>query len=89
MSRTVQCVVLGIESEGLDRLPYPGDFVQRIFDNASKILWTRWLGHPSRLFNEYRLTPIEPKAREFLEREMEQFFFGEGSERPPDFVAEE
>ncbi len=41
------------------------------------------------LINEYRLTPIEPKAREFLEREMEQFFFGEGSERPPDFVAEE
>ncbi|MEE8237411.1 MAG: oxidative damage protection protein [Gammaproteobacteria bacterium] len=89
MGRTVQCVVLGIESEGLDRPPYPGDLGQRIFDNVSKIAWQRWLGHQTMLINEYRLTPIEPKAREFLEREMEQFFFGEGSERPPDFVAEE
>ena len=89
MSRTVQCVVLGIESEGLDRPPYPGDLGQRLFDNAPKVAWQRWLGHQTMLINEYRLTPIEPKAREFLEREMEQFFFGEGSERPPDFVAEE
>ncbi len=89
MGRTVQCVVLGIESEGLDRPPYPGDLGQRIFDNVSKVAWQRWLGHQTMLINEYRLTPIEPKAREFLEREMEQFFFGEGSERPPDFVAEE
>ena len=89
MGRTVQCVVLGIESDGLDRPPYPGDLGQRIFDNVSKIAWQRWLGHQTMLINEYRLTPIEPKAREFLEREMEQFFFGEGSERPPDFVAED
>jgi Fe-S cluster biosynthesis and repair protein YggX len=38
------------------------------------------------LINEYRLTPIESKAREFLEQEMEKFFFGDGSERPPDFT---
>ncbi len=89
MSRTVQCVVLGTESEGLDRPPYPGELGQRIFDSVSKVAWQRWLGHQTMLINEYRLTPIEPKAREFLEREMEQFFFGEGSERPPDFVDKE
>ncbi len=89
MGRTVQCVVLGAESEGLDRPPYPGELGQRIFDSVSKVAWQRWLGHQTMLINEYRLTPIEPKAREFLEREMEQFFFGGGSERPPDFVDEE
>ncbi len=89
MGRTVQCVVLETESEGLDRPPYPGELGQRIFDSVSKVAWQRWLGHQTMLINEYRLTPIEPKAREFLEREMEQFFFGEGSERPPDFVGEE
>ncbi len=89
MGRTVQCVLLGIESEGLDRPPYPGDLGQRIFDSVSKLAWQRWLGHQTMLINEYRLTPIEPKAREFLEREMEKFFFGEGSEQPPEFVAEE
>jgi Fe-S cluster biosynthesis and repair protein YggX len=39
------------------------------------------------LINEYRLTPIEPKAREFLEKEMDKFFFGEGSDKPGEFVA--
>lgn len=89
MGRTVQCVLLGIESEGLDRPPYPGDLGQRIFDSVSKVAWQRWLAHQTMLINENRLTPIEPKAREFLEREMDQFFFGEGSERPAGYVAEE
>jgi Fe-S cluster biosynthesis and repair protein YggX len=37
------------------------------------------------LINEYRLTPIEPKARKFLEDDMQKFFFGQGSEAPPDY----
>lgn len=85
MSRTVKCVVLGTEAEGLERPPYPGELGQRIFENVSKLAWQRWLGHQTMLINEYRLTPIEPKAREFLEKEMEKFFFGGGSEAPPDF----
>ena len=88
MGRTVQCVLLGTESEGLDRPTYPGELGQRIFDSVSKIAWQRWLGHQSMLINENRLSPIEPKAREFLEGEMEKFFFGEGSERPAGFVEE-
>ena len=88
MSRTVKCVLLGVESEGLDRPTYPGDLGQRVFDNVSKVPWQRWLGHQTMLINEYRLTPIEPKARQFLEQEMEKFFFGGGSEKPPDFLAE-
>lgn len=89
MGRTVQCVLLGVESEGLDRPPYPGDLGQRIFDSVSKVAWQRWLAHQTMLINENRLTPIEPKAREFLEREMDKFFFGEGSERPAGYVADE
>ena len=88
MSRTVNCIVLGMEAEGLDWPTYPGELGQRIFDNVSKLAWQRWLGHQTMLINEYRLTPIEPKARRFLEQEMEKFFFGDGSERPPDFVQE-
>jgi Fe-S cluster biosynthesis and repair protein YggX len=81
----VHCVVLGTEAEGLDRPPYPGPLGQRIFENVSKQAWQQWLGHQTMLINEYRLSPLEPKAREFLEKEMEKFFFGEGSEKPPDF----
>ena len=88
MSRQVKCVMLGVEAEGLERPPYPGDLGMRIYENVSKEAWQRWLGHQTMLINEYRLTPIEPKARKFLETEMEKFFFGEGSEKPPDFVEE-
>ena len=85
MARTVNCVLLGKEAEGLDYAPYPGELGQRLYDNVSKEAWQRWLAHQTMLINEYRLTPIEPKARQFLEQEMEKFFFGEGSEAPPDF----
>ena len=71
MSRTVNCALLGVESEGLDRPPYPGDLGQRIFDSVSKPAWQRWLAHQTMLINEYRLTPIEPKARQFLEQKIE------------------
>ena len=88
MSRTVNCVLLGRESEGMDYAPYPGELGQRIYDNVCKESWQRWLAHQTMLINENRLTPIEPEARKFLETEMEKFFFGGGSEKPQDFVPE-
>ena len=87
MSRMVQCVLLGREAPGLDRPTYPGELGKRIFENVSKEAWARWVQHQTTLINEYRLTPIDPKARKFLEAEMEKFFFGGGSEKPPDFKA--
>ncbi len=86
MSRTVKCIILGSEAEGLDYAPYPGELGQRIYDNVSKEAWQRWLAHQTMLINEYRLTPIEPQARKFLEEEMEKFFFGGGSAAPKEFV---
>ncbi|MCC5861021.1 MAG: oxidative damage protection protein [Gammaproteobacteria bacterium] len=86
MTRMVNCVLLGQEAPGLDRMPYPGELGQRIYANVSREAWQKWLGHQTMLINEYRLTPIEPKARKFLEEEMEKFFFGEGSAAPEGFV---
>ena len=86
MSRTINCVMLGEGAEGLDCAPYPGELGQRIYDNVSKEAWQKWLAHQTILINEYRLTPIEPEARKFLETEMEKFFFGEGSAVPDEFV---
>jgi Fe-S cluster biosynthesis and repair protein YggX len=85
----VHCVKLGKEAEGLDRPTYPGDLGKRIFDNVSKEAWQQWMQQQTMLINEYRLSPIEPKARQFLEEQMEKFFFGEGAETPPDFVPPE
>jgi Fe-S cluster biosynthesis and repair protein YggX len=85
MARTVHCARLGTEAEGLDRPTYPGELGKRIYENVSKQAWGEWLSHQTMLINEYRLSPIDPKARKFLEAEMEKFFFGGGSEAPPDY----
>lgn len=86
MSRKVQCVKLGREAEGLERQPYPGELGKRIFDNVSKEAWQLWLRQQTMLINEYRLSPINPKHREMLEREMEKFFFSGGSAKPEGYV---
>ena len=88
MTRTVNCVLLNKEAEGLDFAPYPGELGERIYANVSKEAWQRWVGHQTMLINEYRLTPIEPEARKFLETEMEKYFFGEGSAVPKEYVPE-
>ena len=89
MTRTVQCVLLKREAPGLDRVPYPGPLGQRVFNEVSKEAWTAWVKHQTMLINEYRLTPVDPKARKFLEAEMEKYFFGDGSEKPKEFQAPE
>ena len=86
MPRTVQCVVLGRPAEGLDYAPYPGELGKRIYQQVSKEAWQRWVAHQTMLINEYRLTPIEPKARQFLVAEMEKFLFGAGATKPEGYV---
>lgn len=86
MSRTVNCIKLGHEAEGLDKPPYPGPLGQKIFEEVSKAAWRMWLQHQTMLVNEYRLSMIDPKARTFLEQEMEKFFFGPGATMPEGYV---
>jgi len=81
----VQCSKLQREAEGLEQQPYPGDLGKRIFKNISKQVWQDWLRQQTMLINEYRLNPMDPKSRRFLEGEMEKFFFGAGSELPSDY----
>jgi Fe-S cluster biosynthesis and repair protein YggX len=85
MARMVNCVKLKKEAEGLDRPTYPGDLGKRIFDGVSKEAWQMWVKQQTMLLNEYRLSPIDPKARKFLEEQMEKYFFGDGNVTPPDF----
>lgn len=87
MARTVKCIKLGREAEGLDFPPYPGELGKRIYESVSKEAWQQWLRHQTMLMNEYRLSPIEPKARQFLVAEMEKFLFGAGSSKPEGFVS--
>lgn len=86
MNRTVHCIKLGREAEGLDRPTYPGELGRRIFEQVSKSAWQDWLRHQTMLINENRLSPMDPKARRFLEEQMERYFFGEGAEAPAGYT---
>ena len=86
MSRTVHCVVLDKEAEGLAFAPYPGPLGERIYAEVSAEAWRKWLAHQTMLINENRLTPINPDHRKYLEGEMEKFLFGDGSEAPAGYV---
>lgn len=84
MARTIQCAKLQREAEGLDFAPWPGELGKRIFNEISKEAWAQWMSHQTMLINEYRLNPLDPKARQFLEGEMEKFLFGGGDVAQPE-----
>ena len=88
MARMVNCIKLGKEAEGLDFPPYPGELGKKIYESVSKEAWQSWLSQQTMLINEYRLSMADPKSQAFLKSEMEQFFFGEGSKPPADYVPE-
>ncbi len=87
MSRTVHCVKLGQDAEGLAFAPWPGELGKRIYEQVSKQAWAEWMAHQTILINEHRLNPLEAKTRAFLADEMEKYFFGGGSEKPAGYVA--
>ena len=89
MKRRIYCQKLQTEAEGLEYPPYPGDLGNRIFEHISQAAWQSWINHQTMLINEYRLSLIDPKSREFLREEMEKYLFGAGSEKPPGFQSEE
>ena len=89
MPRYVFCSKLNKEAEGLEAPPFPGPLGEDIFKHISKLAWKMWLSHQTMLINEYGLSLIDPKAKEFLREEMKKFFFGEGSAKPAGFVPKE
>jgi Fe-S cluster biosynthesis and repair protein YggX len=84
--RTVHCIKLGRDAEGLDFPPYPGELGKRIYENVSKEAWQAWLKHQTMLVNENRLSLADSRARKWLAEQMEKYFFGEGSAMPPGYV---
>lgn len=86
MHRIVRCQKLGIDAEGLSSSPYPGALGQRIYEHISQKAWNLWTNHQTMLINEYKLSLMDKKARDFLTQEMEKFLFSGDAEKPPGFI---
>ena len=86
MPRTVQCIKLGHEAEGLDFPPYPGELGKQIYEQVSKEAWKGWTEHQKMLVNENRLSGADPKAREYLREQMKRYLFGEGADVASGYV---
>ncbi|WP_293998788.1 oxidative damage protection protein [Sphaerotilus sp.] len=86
MARTIQCILLKKEAEGLDFPTYPGELGKRIYQSVSKEAWAQWLKHQTMLVNENRLNLADARARQYLARQMENYFFGSGADQPQGYV---
>lgn len=86
MSRTVYCEKSGMETEGLDFAPWPGELGKRVFEHIGKAAWADWLAHQTMLINENRLSPLDPKHRAFLQEEMQKFLFEGGADKPEGYT---
>ncbi|GCB02346.1 probable Fe(2+)-trafficking protein YggX [Sulfuriferula multivorans] len=86
MARTVNCIKLGREADGLDFPPMPGALGQRIYENVSKEAWAGWIKQQTMLVNENRLNLADAKARKYLIEQVEKYFFGEGADVAAGYV---
>lgn len=86
--RMVHCVKFNRELPGLDRPPMPGELGQRIFENVSEQAWQLWREQVVVLINHYGLNMADPRAQEFMNQQLEEFFFGEGAQMPEGWVPE-
>jgi Fe-S cluster biosynthesis and repair protein YggX len=86
MAYMVDCVRLGHQAEGLDKVPFKGELGQRVYERVSKQAWREWLEHSKMLINEYRLDLTSESGQRLWMTECEKFFFGDGSKAPAEFV---
>jgi Fe-S cluster biosynthesis and repair protein YggX len=86
MARTIHCIKLNKEAEGLDFPPYPGELGKKIYESVSKEAWAAWLKHQTMLVNENRLNLADARARKYLATQMEKHFFGDGADAAMGYV---
>lgn len=78
MTRTVNCVVLKREADGLEFPPHPGELGERIYENVSQEGWKQWIDRLTMIINENGLNTADPASVAVIEKHMIGFLFGEG-----------
>ncbi len=87
MPRMVKCVKLGKELPGMMYKPFLNELGQRIYDGVSQEAWKMWLEFSKMIVNEYRIDLASAEGQKRMLEQAERYFFGEGAQLPPDYVA--
>jgi Fe-S cluster biosynthesis and repair protein YggX len=87
MPRMVKCAKLGQELPGIVYKPFNNELGQKIYDNVSQQAWMMWVEFSKKIVNEYRLDLTSPSGQNILLEQADRFFFGDGGQTPPEFVA--
>ncbi|MDR3157558.1 MAG: oxidative damage protection protein [Zoogloeaceae bacterium] len=86
MTRTVNCIKLGVEAEGLDFPPLPGPLGQKIFEHVSRDAWQQWIRLQTMIINENRLNMADSGHRKYLMEQVSNHFFGQGADQVSGYV---
>ncbi len=86
MARTVNCVKLGREADGLDFPPMPGELGKKLFESVSKEAWAQWIRMQTMIINENRLNLADAAHRKYLAEQVEKHFFGTGADQVQGYV---
>lgn len=72
---TVTCVRCGQTRDQMGFRPFQNDIGLRAFEQICAVCWAEWLKYQQQLINHYALNLREPKSRQYLLEQMEQFLF--------------
>ena len=84
--RTVFCAKLKKQLPGLQEPPFDTDLGNKIYQTVSQEAWNQWVEFCKMLLNEYRLNPARKQDQEVIVKQMEQYFLGEGTAPPKEYV---
>ena len=88
MARMVHCIKLNKEAEGLDFAPLPGELGKKIWNEVSKEAWAGWIKQQTMLINENRLNLADARARQYLLKQVEKYFYGDGADTATGYTPE-
>jgi len=74
----ITCARCGQQRDQLPFQPFQNDIGRRVYEQICNVCWGEWLQTQTQLINHYGLDVRDPRAKEFLFGNMDQFLFSAG-----------
>jgi Fe-S cluster biosynthesis and repair protein YggX len=71
----IHCSRCGQDREQMAFRPFQNELGRRAYEEICSVCWAEWLKTQQQLINHYGLNLREPRAKDFLFQQMEQFLF--------------